>query len=374
LNILYTNFHPRNGGGHVTYIVNLARTLGAAGQGHRITVATPGTSRLYRYAGALAGVRVIDLPFVKRAGAILRERAMLRRLIVQERFDIVHANGSADHRIVMLAALGLPRATRPRIVLTKHNVHPMRSPGNWLRARLGTDRVIAVSDYVAALLRDSPYADCGIVTVRHGVDTQYFAPSDPAGRDALRDRYFGPRWRGRILLGSSGGTDYDKGWLDLLAGIARLPAPLRERFMVLVAGDPPNPEKLARVRALGLESQVVFPGLLDDVRPVLDACHVGFVLSHREALSFACREVMSLGLPALVSNAGGLPENVLDRRDGWIVPVADCAAIEQVLRDMLDDPDRIAAMGAAARDKSVREFGLERFGAATLAVYQDVLR
>jgi glycosyltransferase involved in cell wall biosynthesis len=110
------------------------------------------------------------------------------------------------------------------------------------------------------------------------------------------------------------------------------------------------------------------------VRPVLDACHVGFVLSHREALSFACREVMSLGLPALVSNAGGLPENVLDRRDGWIVPVADCAAIEQVLRDMLDDPDRILAMGAAARDKSVREFGLERFGAATLAVYQDVLR
>ena len=47
MKILFTNFHPRNGGGHVTYIVNLLRGLVGA---HQLTVATPGSSRLYRLA------------------------------------------------------------------------------------------------------------------------------------------------------------------------------------------------------------------------------------------------------------------------------------------------------------------------------------
>ncbi len=130
---------------------------------------------------------------------------------------------------------------------------------------------------------------------------------------------------------------------------------------------------MAGVRELGMQDQVVFPGLLDDVRPALAACDVGFVLSYREALSFACREVMSLGLPAWISNVGGLPENVTDGCDGWIVPVRDPRAIAGVLRGMLADLDRIRAMGAAAREKSLREFNLARFVDATFAVYQAAL-
>lgn len=368
MKILYTNFHPRNGGGHVTYVLNLARGLVPA---HEITVATPGSSRLYRYASALPGVSVADIRFSTRASSFFSERAALRQLIAKGGYDVVHVNGSADHRLVMLATLGM---RRPRIVFTKHNDLPLDTLGHRLRARFATDGVIAVSEFVARLLRTSPYRHCGIRTVYHGVDTDYFAPPSASLFDALRERYFGPSWRGKILLGSSGGTDYDKGWLDLLAGIALLPLPARLQFRVLVAGDPPNEDKMARVRELGLQDQIVFPGLLDDVRPALAACDIGFVLSYREALSFACREVMSLGLPALVSRVGGLPENVIDGVDGWIVPVRDPAAIARVLQGILADRARVAAMGAAARDKSEREFGLARFVAGTFAVYQDVVR
>lgn len=367
MKILYTNFHPRNGGGHVTYILNLVRSLA---NGHDVTVAVPGTSRLFRYAHTVPGVRVVDIRYPRRVPAMLQERHKLRVLLAQSAFDIVHVNGSSDHMLVMMASLGL--RNRPRIVFTKHNDHPSNSLGNAIRARFATNRVIAVSEYVAAQLRQSPYRRCGIAMIRHGVDTEYFTPSSPSLRDALRGRYFGPDWRGKLLLGSSGGTDYDKGWLDLLAGIALLPIDDRVQIKVMIAGDLPGPDKIQRVKDLGLTSQVVFPGLLDDVRPALAACDVGFVLSYREALSFACREVMSLGLPALVSNAGGLPENVIDGMDGWVVPVRDPQAIAQKLRFMLDHRDRVASMGDAARDKAVREFGLRKFVLATLAVYQSL--
>jgi glycosyltransferase involved in cell wall biosynthesis len=367
LKILYTNFHPRNGGGHVSYIMNLARGLRNA---HAITVATPATSRLYRYAVELPGVRVADIRFRSRASALLTEPAMLRRLIRQERFDLIHVNGSSDHRLVMLATLGM---RRPPIVFTKHNDLKLDTIGHRMRARLATDRIIAVSEFVAGLLRVSPYGHLPITTVRHGIDTDHFSPPSDALRPGLREKYFGPTAAGKILLGSAGGTDYEKGWLDLLAGLAMLPPDERQRFRVLVAGDAPDDAKMARVRELGLQDQVVFPGLLDDVRPALAACDVGFVLSYREALSFACREVMSLGLPALVSNVGGLPENVADGRDGWIVPVRDASAIAEVLRGMLGDPARIGAMGAAARDKSLRDFNLAKFVASTFGVYEAAL-
>ena len=109
------------------------------------------------------------------------------------------------------------------------------------------------------------------------------------------------------------------------------------------------------------------------MRASLAACHAGFVLSYREALSFACREIMGLGLPALVSDAGGLPENVTDGVDGWVVPVRDVPAITAKLRFMLDHPDAVRTMGALARETAVRDFNLQRFAAATQDVYRRTL-
>jgi glycosyltransferase involved in cell wall biosynthesis len=262
---------------------------------------------------------------------------------------------------------------RPRIVFTKHNDHPLASLGHKLRVALATDHAIAVSDYVHGLMQQSPYGKRPITTIRHGIDTNFFAPPPPESLDKLRAIFFGPDWQGKLLLGSAGGTDYDKGWLDLVAAVAALPPEDRKRVLLMVAGDPPNEAKLARVRELGMIDQVRFPGLLDDVRAALASCHAGFVLSYREALSFACREIMGLGLPALVSDAGGLPENVTDGVDGWIVPARDVPAITAKLRFMLDHPDAVRAMGAQARETSLRDFNLERFAAATLDVYRRAL-
>ncbi|WMD23211.1 glycosyltransferase [Achromobacter seleniivolatilans] len=368
MKILYTNFHAGNGGGHVTYIINLARALAPT---HEITIAAPATSRLYRYARAIPGVTVADMQYTTRPSSWFKDRAQLRRLIKDGRFDIIHANGSADHKQVMLATLAMAR--RPRIVFTKHNDHPLTSFGHKLRVTLATDHAIAVSDYIHGLMKDSPYGKRPITTIRHGIDTNFFAPPPPESLDKLRDLIFGPDWHGKLLLGSAGGTDFDKGWLDLVAAVAALPPADKARVLLMVAGDPPSEAKLARVRELGMIDQVRFPGLLDDVRASLAACHAGFVLSYREALSFACREIMGLGLPALVTDAGGLPENVTDGVDGWIVPVRDVAAMTAKLHFMLDHPEAVREMGARARETSLRDFNLDRFAAATVDVYQRTL-
>lgn len=368
MKVLYTNFHHRNGGGHVTYIANLLTGLGA---GHQLSVATPGTSRLFSQASALPNVAVYDMRFTSRIGPMLSEVKALRRLLIREQFDIVHVNASADHRHVMLACLGL--AKRPAIVWTKHNDHPVHSLGHRLRARLGTDAVIAVSDFVQGMLDRSAYSRLPRYVIRHGIDTDFFKPLSAQEKSEARAKVFGDSCPGLLVFGSSGGTDYEKGWLDLVAAVARLPEADKRRIRIVVAGDLPKQVYLNRVHELGMTDNVVFPGLVQNVQSVLGACDVGFVLSYREALSFACRETMALGLPTLVSDAGGLPENVTAGSDGWVVPAGNVQAIAACVRDMVADPGRLVRMGLNARSKSQQEFGLNPFCQQTLQVYARTL-
>lgn len=367
LRVLFTNFHRGNGGGHDTYVINL---LAGLVQSHEVTVAAPRTSRLFRLASGRAGVKVAAIDFAPRGLRWLRELWTLWRLIGVGHFDIIHVNGSADHKLIMIVRLAALR--RPRIVYTKHNDHPSNSVGNWLRARLGTHHVIAVSDYVARKLHASPYCRVPVTTVSHGIDIDHFAPPAPAEADELRARYFGPGAACAVFV-STAGTHYEKGWTDLIEAVAQLPAHLRSRTRVILAGEAPLPSMTSRVASLGLTDQVVFTGLLDDVRSTLVAGHAAFVLSRRETLSFACREAMAMGLPVLVSDAGGLPENVTDGLDGWVVPCANIAALRARLEQILSAPDRLAEMGGAALSKSRAHFGLDTFVAGTLAVYQAAL-
>jgi glycosyltransferase involved in cell wall biosynthesis len=367
MRVLFTNFHQGNGGGHDTYVINLLEGLVPT---HEVTVAVPRTSRLFRLASGRTAVEVVAVNYAPRGLRWLREVWALWRLISLGRFDIVHVNGSADHKLVSLVRLIALR--RPRIVYTKHNDHRSNSFGNWLRARIGTDHVIAVSDYVLRKLRASPYSRLPMTTVSHGVDIGHFAPPQPPEAEALRARYFGDGSACKVLV-STAGTRYEKGWTDLLEAVAQLPSKLRASVRVILAGEAPLPCMIEKVAALGLSDQVIFTGLLDDVRPALAAGHAAFVLSRTETLSFACREAMAMGLPVLVTNAGGLPENVTHGQDGWVVPCANIAALKLQLEQILTAPERLEQMGEAAWSKSQAYFGMDTFVAGTLAVYQAVI-
>ena len=372
MKLLFTNFHAGDGGGHTTYIIGLARGLASR---HAVFVAAPPGSRLHREARAIAGVTVIDQPFPNGLRRLAERRRARRHLIDamrRERFDLVHVNGSADHRLAMSARRA--SGTRPPIVLTKHNSKPMTGLGHWWRSRFGTDAVIAVCEYVRRQVMVSPYARCRVATVFNGVDIDRFAPraADPAQRAAwLAPESAAPR----LLIGSNAGTARYKGWMDLLEALASLDPEDRERFRVVLAGGMPGKDDVARVEALGIATQVHFTGRLDDVRPMVAALDAGFVMSWDvETISFACREMMAMGKPVLVSDYAGLPENIAPAQDGWVVGARDRDAIAGALRELLRQRAALPGMGEAARRHAVADFGMARFVDATDAVYASLSR
>ncbi|WP_093534732.1 glycosyltransferase [Stenotrophomonas rhizophila] len=370
MKILYTNFHAGDGGGHTTYLASLARALSPR---HQLFMAAPGGSRVLRVVRQERIAEPVEIAFSSGLATLGRQWAdlrTLRGLIVKHGIDIVHANGARDHRVVMEAVAGLPK--RPKLVFTKHNSKSSNTFGNAVRARWGTDRVIAVSEHTRQMLLDSPYRRCPIDVVRNGVDLQRFSPVAPADGAALRARWtLDPD---ALVLVSNAGTDGHKGWIDLARAIATLPEPLRGKVHMAVAGREPDPLLVAEVEQLGVAGQVHFAGLLEDIRPFVASGDAGFVLSYDvETISFACREMMAMGKPVMVSDYAGLPENITHGHNGWIVPVRDVAAIAAQVVALYEQRHTLPAVGQAARAHAVEAFGLETFSALTEACYVAVL-
>lgn len=373
MRILYTNFHPGDGGGHTSYIASLAKSLSGI---HDIVVAAPVSSKLNGMLRRHNGkIRVVDVDFPgkpREAREIIRNLKLLKHLVATEQFDVIHVNGSPDHRMVMLAtALSFHR--RPRIVFTKHNSLPVsRDFGTFLRSRYFTDHTIAVSAYTARQLADTYYAQNGITVIRNGIDTDHFCPVSQESMRTARSELLGVGAE-TVVMGSVAGTDEHKGWLTLVRAVAQVPLPLRERVRVVVLGAPPSRRLVREVEELGMTKQVIFPGLVNDVRPWISAFDIGFVLSQGiETISFACREMMAMGKPVLVSDYAGLPENVDHGANGWIVGTRDPKGVAELLAGILAHPGRLVPMGAEAREKADKEFKTSQFVEATEAVYSRV--
>ena len=82
---------------------------------------------------------------------------------------------------------------------------------------------------------------------------------------------------------------------------------------------------------------------------------------------------MAHRLAVVATEAGGLPDKVRPGANGWLVPPGDASALAAAISGALGDRARLAQMGQAGRLIVEREFSWESAGAATLALYDDLL-
>ncbi len=369
MKILYTNHHDGPGiGGHVVYIGRLAEALS---QRHEVFVASPPDSALIDLCSQWPGVTGFEQTFPNRVPSIPAAAKRLRQFIAEQSFDVIHVNGSSDHRLVLLACLGL---RRPPVVLTKHNDKKMKYVGAKLRSTLGTEHVIAVCEYVVQQLNETPYRSLPISVIPNGVDTDHFSPWSPEASLKARVNIFGDDPDIKLVLGSNAGTDDYKGWLDLVDAVGGLPPEVRRGIRIVIAGEAPSNRAMDKIAENGLNDQFVYMGMLRDVRDLIAAIDVGFVLSWKtETISFACREMMAMGKPVVVTNHAGLPENVDHGVDGWIVPPRSVEQLRELLSAILAGEHALAAMGESARQKSRLSFGIDDFLNNTEKVYLSLL-
>ncbi len=155
---------------------------------------------------------------------------------------------------------------------------------------------------------------------------------------------------------------------------------LRERhprIRYVVAGDGPEREALAaRAAARGVTDALQLRGRLPHDQAVA-AGRSGslFVLpSVAEAFGVSYVEAMAAGVPAVGCRGEDGPEEIVAAGGGMeLVAPRHPRGLAETIGALLDDPPRLAALGADARETVAREFTWERCGRETAAAYAEVL-
>lgn len=126
---------------------------------------------------------------------------------------------------------------------------------------------------------------------------------------------------------------------------------------------------LERLRDYELERDVKLLGWRDDVKDLMVQADVLVMPSRDEGVPNAVQESMAIGLPVLVSQAGGMPEIVSDGETGWVLGMDDPIAWAERIRLCQEDRSQIREVGQKAAVYASVHFGTARWGKE----YSDVL-
>jgi glycosyltransferase involved in cell wall biosynthesis len=238
-----------------------------------------------------------------------------------------------------------------------------RSPG--IRAWLGRRfRRLIFARFRAFLVvgraNAAYYRACGVPTRKlfaapHAVDNERFLAAAPLAREraaALRRELDITATQTVVLF--VGKFIAKKRPLDLLEAFARLPQERASAVLAFVGDGPLGVDLMRRAEELGLTGVRFMPFQNQSAMPAIYALGNVMVLPSQmgETWGLVVNEAMNLACPVIVSHQVGCgPDLVIPGRTGWIYSTGDVDALSRCLGEALSNPERLRAMGVAARQE-----------------------
>lgn len=239
--------------------------------------------------------------------------------------------------------------------------------GNWAAAQglfdfafsPSYDRAAFTSRHLAAKCRPATLQGAPVEIVHWGLPGVASLPRAVPGRIADRP----------LRLAYCGQIQPHKGLARVLLAMV---ATRRPCSLVVIGDDATDYGRFCRslVAEVGLHGRVEFTGKLPaesvpsvlaeraDVLllPSLNGGDGGF----EEPFSIVLLQGMALGLAVAASRSGGSPEAIVEGETGCFLDPDDPAAIARLIDELDSDRERVARLGAAAREAVAREFTIER--------------
>ena len=146
--------------------------------------------------------------------------------------------------------------------------------------------------------------------------------------------------------------------------------------LVFVGEGSSVPERIReRTAEEGAEANVELQGFvpLAELPARYRAAHVFCSPATYEGFGQTAIEAMACGCPAVVSDAGGGAEAVIDGETGFVVPPGDVAATARALDLILGDAAIRGRLSAAAIERVADHFAMDRYIGRVLAVYEKAI-
>ena len=340
--VLFTESSPNLGGQELQL---LEQASGLATRGVQTRLLCPPASRIAELA---AQYRVPVSPAEFRNSVHPSSVVRVMRVLSEWKPDAVLSHSGHDADVCALAARLTSK--RPRLVRMRTYQHGL--PHAWTYNRL-FDRTLVPSEEMRRRLLANPRVKAErIAVLRPGIafanlEARSMQPLD-SGLDETLARFPARRVTHAAMLRE------EKGHVFMLDVLARL----RPRFPDLcyvIAGEGELDLTIrGKAKALGLEANVCFAGLVRNLPALYARSELVVMPSLYEPLGMSQIEALGLGIPVVASRVGGIPETM----EHLLVTAGDTEAWVQALAWALEHREEMRAFAATGRADVRRRFEL----------------
>ena len=278
------------------------------------------------------------------------------------RFDILHAQTAGA---VTGAVLAKPFHRRP-VVFSRRTEFPVTSGQFLTRLKWQcVDQLVAISQAAAAEPRRFGFAPVIIPSA---------TPSINPDTDRMNTLIATHKLEGKRLIGTSAALTAEKDPLTLIQAASHVCQKHADVVFIHWGADGASSEaSRTLIEELGLREKYLLLGFQknpEQLYPMLSA----FVLcSTFEALGSSLLDAMSLGIPVIGTNTGGIKE-VLAQERGRLARVGDAAAIAQHIEWVLDHTALVKDMTTRAQHYVSTKHDVTLMAKKYLSLYAELCR
>jgi len=172
----------------------------------------------------------------------------------------------------------------------------------------------------------------------------------------------------RLTLAHVGSLTEGKGWcIAAEAVVALAKTGMKIRFIIAGTG----PEEAAAI-ALAAEHPdcISYLGrVADPVKNLLPEVDLFVLMTNNDGQPMAIIEAMSCGIPVISTKTGGIPDAVLDRESGRIIPRTP-EALADAIHEIYRNPAMLEALSQKTRDVFQRKFHISH----VIKAYHEIYR
>ena len=363
-------------GGSGVVATELAKAL-AAGRHrvHLISSDTPFRLNEFRANLSFHQVHTPAYPLFREPQYVLSLANRIVQVAREFALDIVHAHYAIPHATAAILARQVLQASGrgPRVITTLHGTDITLVGSDPSYSEIvafsieQSDGVTAVSDS----LRQATHRELGvgrsIDVIPNFLDCGIFRRVE---RPELR-RHFARGEDVALVVHVSNFRPVKR--IDAVVEVfARIAA--RQPARLLLVGDGPELATAQRLaRQLGVSALVDAVGAQDAVIPLLSVADVFLLPSAQESFGLAALEAMACGVPVIASSVGGLPEVIEHTRTGFLHAPDDLDGMASSAVALLQDRLLHQRVAAAARQRVLDSYCLERVAPMYEACYRRAL-
>lgn len=288
----------------------------------------------------------------------------LRRCLIAHKIDVLHTHNYKSDIIGTLATRNLNVklvATAHGFTDTNSKVSTYEKLDRWFLKKY-FDRVVVVADSVLGAIKKT--------TIRNGIDVKKFQQS-VSSRLEIRKKY-GIK-DDEIVIGTVGRFSVEKNQKLLLAAADEI-CKKNSKIKIMIIGEGPEGEQLkSKVRAYGLDGQVIFTGLIKNVVPFYKAFDIFTLTSLTEGVPMTILEAMASGTPVVATRVGGIPQIIEHGQTGLLVDSNDLKGLYLAFEQLIYDSALRKKLAEAAFQFVQKEYSLEEMTKAYSQIYQEAL-